>query len=59
MNWQDLNTYFKKTRFTTSQNELENFIYSDLKDSNLKYSIPYDEENVSSFRPRRNLSKMI
>ena len=60
MEWDDLNTFFDKTkRFSTSQIEIDFFLKTDLRNSNLKATIPYDDENESKFRPRRNLGKTL
>ena len=55
MNWEDLDTYFKKTRFHIDD---EVFLKTDLKNTNLRSTIPYDDYNEKHFVPKRNLSKI-
>lgn len=58
MNWENHDTYFKKTRFHFSTvKEGEDFLNLELKSTNLKSSIPYDDANERNFVSRRNLSK--
>jgi len=52
-----MDKYLNKTRYLTSLNDLDTFLFTDLKNTDLKVSIPYEDENESRFRPRRNLCK--
>jgi hypothetical protein len=57
MSWEEMDKYLNKTRYLTSLNDLDTFLFTDLKNTDLKVSIPYEDENESRFRPRRNLCK--